>query len=63
MTYKAMYKSELADLAGVTTKTLHRWLESHQHVLTTMGVAPRSKLLPPQAVKYVCETFCIDLPD
>ena len=58
-----MYKSELADLAGVTTRTLHRWLKTHQHVLKAMGVTPKTKLLPPQAVKYVCETFCIDLTD
>ena len=27
-----------------------------------MGVSPKARLLPPQAVKYVCEDYCIDLP-
>ena len=28
-----------------------------------MGVLPNARLLPPQAVKYVCEDYCIDLPE
>ena len=28
-----------------------------------MGVKPNARLLPPQAIKYVCEDYCIDLPD
>ena len=27
-----------------------------------MGISPNARLLPPQAVKYVCEDYCIDLP-
>ena len=25
-------------------------------------VKPNARLLPPQAVKYICEDYCIDLP-
>jgi hypothetical protein len=27
-----------------------------------MGVSVIAKKLPPEAVKYVCEDYCIDLP-
>jgi len=27
-----------------------------------MGIPPNARLLPPQAVKYICEDYCIDLP-
>ena len=32
-------------------------------VLSQMGVSPLAKMLPPKAVKYVVEDYCIDLPD
>jgi hypothetical protein len=55
-------KGELARLAGVSRRTFSRYLQSRQHILTALGVNPKSKLLPPQAVKYLCEDYCIDLP-
>lgn len=27
-----------------------------------MGISPKTQKLPPQAVKYICEDYCIDLP-
>lgn len=61
--YKAKLKSELADAAGVSTRTFARWLQHPMHAakLAEMGVTAKSKLLPPQAVRYICETFCIDI--
>lgn len=61
--YKAMYKSELADRAGVSLGTLARWLRNPKHaaVLHEMGIQTRTKLLPPNAVRYICDTFCIDV--
>ena len=53
---KAMYKSELARLAGVSANTFRRYLNSRRDVLADMGVSPR-------AVRYVVDDFCIDLPD
>lgn len=58
---KAMYKCELADCAGVTTKTLRRWLKPYQQQLEAMGVKPKDQILNPSAVKFICETFCIDV--
>lgn len=58
---KAMYKFELAAYAGVSSKTLRRWMNSCQSELDDMGVTRESKLLPPAAVKLICEKFAIDI--
>ncbi len=60
---KAMYKSELARLAGVSANTFRRYLNSRREVLARMGVTPRAKMLPPKAVKYVVDDYCIEVPD
>lgn len=56
-------KKKLAELAGVSRYTFSRYLKSRRHILEAMGVSPLARLLPPQAVKYVCEDYCIDLPE
>lgn len=61
MNYKAMYKSELAKLANVSPRTFARYLATRRAVLIDMGVAPRTKKLPPKAVKYISEDYCITL--
>ena len=60
---KAMYKSELARLAGVSDSTFRRYLNTRRDVLAQMGVSSMAKMLPPRAVKYVSEDYRIDLPD
>ena len=55
-------KKKLAELAGVSDRTFCRYLASRRHILEAMGVKPMARLLPPKAVKYVCEDYCIDLP-
>ena len=60
---KAMYKSELARLAGVSASTFRRYLNSRRDVLAKMGVSARTKMLPPNAVRFVVDDYCIDLPD
>ena len=57
----AMTKAQLAMAAGVSVKTLQRWLSRHSYELAMLGVRPRDKLLPPVAVKYVAEQYGIDL--
>lgn len=61
MSYKAMYKNELADAAGVSLKVLNRWLEPHRQQLAALGVGKYDKMLPPSAVHYICSTFDIEL--
>jgi hypothetical protein len=56
-----MYKSELAALAGVSSRTFQRYLATRRSVLDAMGVSPRTRKLPPKAVRYICEDYCIDI--
>ena len=58
---KAMYKSELAAYAGVSTKTLRRWLKPYQQQLTELGMQPKDQLLGPKAVKFICDQLSIDI--
>ena len=60
---QAMFKSELAKLAGVSNRTFRRYLATRRAILTAMGVSPFARKLPPQAVHYISEDYCIDLPD
>lgn len=59
--FKAMYKSELADAAGVSLKTLSRWLKRDRNYFASVGVSVKQKMLPPMAVKYICEKYVIEL--
>ena len=58
---KAMTKQQLADSAGVTTKTLMSWCEPFLKELETMGMQPHMKVLPPHIVRFITEKFCIDV--
>ena len=55
-------KKKLAELADVSPRTFSRYLASRRHILEAMGISPKAQKLPPQAVKYICEDYCIDLP-
>ena len=61
MNYKAMYKNELADAAGVSRQTFYNWTKQDQEILLTMGVGRTAKMLPPKAVQYLCEKYSISL--
>ncbi len=62
MKYKSMTRAELADCAGVSRRTFFRWLSHNEHkeTLRKLG-AENMKMLPPAAVRYICETFAIDM--
>ena len=55
-------KSTLAKLADVSPRTFRRYLATRRHILDAMGISPMAQKLPPQAVRYICEDYCIDLP-
>ena len=59
--YKSMYKCELARAAGVSSETFRKWLISDRAVLMQMGIAPKQQILPPCAVRYICDKYCIDV--
>ena len=52
---KSRMKFEIALAAGMSSRTFSRWLHAHRQELDRMGIAPRLQLLPPKAVKYVCD--------
>ena len=56
-----MYKSKLAKKAEVSPRTFSRWLKLHRAELEQMGVPANARLLPPHAVKFVCEEYGIIL--
>ena len=58
---KAMTKQQLADYAGVTTKTLMSWCAHFMKELEAMGMQPHMKVLPPHIVRFIVEKFCIDV--
>lgn len=58
---KSMLKSELAACAGVSVSTFKRWLALHRSELQALGLQPRAKLVPPIAVRYICDAYGIDL--
>ena len=58
---KAMSKQQLADRAGVSLKTLNRWLMPYHDRLTAMGYLPSMRVLPPRIVKFIADQFCIEL--
>ena len=61
MAMKAMSKQQLADSAGVTTKTLMSWCEPFLSELETMGLKLGMRVLPPNIVKWIADKFCIDV--
>ena len=60
--HRFISKSTLAKLADVSPRTFRRYLQTRRHILDAMGVSPKAQKLPPQAVRYICEDYCIDLP-
>lgn len=60
--HRSINKRTLARLAEVSPRTFCRYLQSRRHILAAMGVSPKAQKLPPEAVRYVCEDYCIDLP-
>ena len=58
-----MFKSQLAKAAGVSTRTLMRWLKEpymQQHLMQ-YPLTPKQQKLPGKIVKIICEHYVIDL--
>jgi len=60
--HRFISKKRLAELAGVSSRTFRRYLQTRRHILEALGVSPNARMLPPIAVQYICEDYCIDLP-
>ena len=59
MHYKAMYKRELAQAAGVSVRTLYNWMQADKEALRKMHVSPKRHLLPARVVRYLDERYAI----
>ena len=56
---KAMSKSELAQCAGVTVRTLFNWCRPYRKELARLGLKPGMRVLPPHIVKWIADRFRI----
>ena len=59
---KSYSKIELARAAGVSGETFRRWLRTDAAYLRAIQITPKTKLLPPLVVKYLCEKYDIEVP-
>ncbi len=57
---KSMTRKELAQLAGVSERTLRRWLHSNHNQLIAAGYQASQRKLPPRVVKYLMEFYVIE---
>ena len=57
---KSYYKYELAEAAGVSTRTFGRWLSRQSETLAKWGITPRTQMLPPVVVEWICRQYGID---
>ena len=57
---RSYFKNELARAAGVSYRTFQRWLSQQSETLAKWGVTPRTQMLPPVAVKWICGQYGID---
>ena len=58
---QALTKSQLARAAGVSVKTLRRWLDDPymREQLAPFNLSHRCKILPPGAVQIICDHYVI----
>ena len=59
--FRAISKSELAGNVGISATTLRKWLKECEKAFKQMGISRNAKMLPPCAVKVLCEKYSIDL--
>ena len=60
---RAMTKSELAQAAGVSYATFARWMQDPhlQAKLASFKLKHQQHILPPGAVKIICEHYVIEI--
>ena len=50
-------------MAGVSVCTLVSWFKPHMAELEELGLKPGMRVLPPKVVKYIADTYDIDITD
>ncbi len=58
---KSLYKYELADMAGVSLRTLQRWMARNREQLILHGCHPHDHLVRPRAIRFIAEEYGIDV--
>ena len=60
---KSMTKSQLARKAGVSERTLQRWLKDPfmRQQLALLKLKSKQQLLPPRAVQIISEHYAIEI--
>ena len=58
---RPLYTYEVAALAGVSTRTLQRWMKLNQQRLAALGYRPTDKFITPRALEYIAREYCIQL--
>jgi len=60
---RAMTKSQLAKAAGVSRKTLMKWLKDPyiQAKMAQYDLSPHQKKLPGSLIKFICTHYVIDI--
>ncbi|NCC99485.1 MAG: hypothetical protein EOL95_07275 [Bacteroidia bacterium] len=61
VTYKSMFKYQLANAAGVDVRTLNRWLKTDKEEINKLMGTISTRLLPPSVVEYICTKYVIEL--
>ena len=59
---KAMTRTRLAECAGVSTDTLHRYIEAHLGELTALGYR-QGRRLTPRVVKWIVANYGADVDE
>ena len=57
-----MTRTKLAECAGVSRKTLGKYIEGHLDELQPLGLRPRD-ILPPSVVEWLSRNYGIDVDD
>lgn len=58
---KSSTRKELAQAAGVSVKTINRWLASVEKELRERGYTKCTRVLNPSITQFVCNHFNIEL--
>ena len=56
------FKALRHELGHDRPRTFSRYLATRREIFKIFGVTPKAQKLPPYAVRYICEDYCIDLP-
>ena len=60
-TLRAMTRQELAQLAGVSERTLRRWIQRSHNQLIASGYQPSQRKLSPRVVRLLMDFYGIEM--